>query len=86
MKSILAGSQSTPWLETWWEHSPEERGWAQLGWQAAMCQVVPPGCSSAWNRASVRRTTHCISVPTGFQRGNFFLVLPNGLVPCWEMA
>lgn len=28
MKCILVGSQSTPWLETWWHHSPEERGWA----------------------------------------------------------
>lgn len=86
MRCILAGSQSTPQLETWWDHSPEERGWVQLGWWVAVCRVVPPGYSSAWNQARVGWRTHRISFPTGFQRGQCFLVLPGDLVPCREMA
>lgn len=67
MNCILAGSQRTPRLETWWDPSPEERGWAQPGRRVAVCRALPPGCSSAWNRAHVGQWTHCISVSAGFQ-------------------
>lgn len=78
MKRILVGSQRTPELGTWWD--PSQRRGAGHSW------AVPPGCSSAWNRAQVGWRTCFISVPAGFQPGHCFLVLPRDLVPCQEVA